>query len=168
MWTLSKALVPITAGDLILFSNANGNAIQTVTNVSGQALTFASGLAAGDTFALNGTAKPAGTIIQLQNSIVDPITNKRTYNGTYPPTTASRIWMISYYLDDTTDPGRVRLMRRTNFRPAVVVGETIEDLQLTYKLRERRDHPVESAGRPGEFLREPDSFRRSVPGRALG
>ena len=40
--------------------------------------------------------------------------------------------MISYYLDDTTDPGRVRLMRRTNFNPAVVVGETIEDLQLTY------------------------------------
>jgi prepilin-type N-terminal cleavage/methylation domain-containing protein len=128
---LSKANIPVGPGDLILFSNANGNAIQTVTAVSGQTLTFASGLGAGDTFALNGSGKPAGTIIQLQNYTTNAA-GVRTYNGTYPPTTASRIWMISYYLDDTTDPGRVRLVRRTNFNPAVVVGETIENLQFTY------------------------------------
>ena len=128
---LSKANIPVSPGDLILFSNANGNAIQTVTAASGQTLTFTSGLGAGDAFALNGTGKPAGTIIQLQNYTTNAA-GVRTYNGTYPPTTASRIWMISYYLDDTTDPGRVRLMRRTNFNPAVVVGETIENLQFTY------------------------------------
>ena len=128
---LSKANVPVSPGDLILFSNANGNAIQTVTAVSGQTLTFASGLAAGDAFNLNGTGKPAGTLIQLQNYTTSG-SGVRTYLGTYPPTTASRIWMISYYLDDTTDPGRVRLMRRTNFKPAVAVGETIENLQFTY------------------------------------
>jgi prepilin-type N-terminal cleavage/methylation domain-containing protein len=128
---LSKANIPVSPGDLILFSNANGNAIQTVTAVSGQTLTFTSGLGAGDTFALNGSGKPAGTIIQLQNYTTNAV-GVRTYNGTYPPTTASRIWMISYYLDDTTDPGRVRLVRRTNFNPAVVVGETIENLQFTY------------------------------------
>jgi hypothetical protein len=128
---LSKANVPVSPGDLIMFSNANGNAIQTVTAVSGQTLTFGSGLAAGDSFGLNGTGKPAGTLINLQNYTLNGAGN-RVYNGTYPPTTASRIWMISYYLDDTTDPGRVRLIRRTNFNPGVVVGETIENLQFTY------------------------------------
>jgi prepilin-type N-terminal cleavage/methylation domain-containing protein len=128
---LSKANVPITPGDLIMFSNANGNAIQTVTRAVGQTVFFASGLAAGDAFNLNGTGQPAGTLIQLQNSTVDALGN-RTYLGTYPPTTATRIWMISYYLDDVADPGRVRLIRRTNFNPGVVVGETIENLQFAY------------------------------------
>jgi prepilin-type N-terminal cleavage/methylation domain-containing protein len=128
---LSTAIVPIKPGDLIMFSNANGNAIQTVTNVSGQTLTFASGLAAGDAYNLNGTGKPAGTLIQLQNSTTNAAGNK-VYLNTYPPTTASRIWMISYYLDDVADPGHVRLIRRTNFNPGVAVGETIENLQFTY------------------------------------
>jgi prepilin-type N-terminal cleavage/methylation domain-containing protein len=128
---LSTAIVPINPGDLIMFSNANGNAIQTVTSVAGQTLTFASGLAAGDAYNLNGTGRPAGTLIQLQNSTTDSSGNK-VYIGTYPPTTATRIWMISYYLDDVADPGHVRLIRRTNFNPGVAVGETIENLQFTY------------------------------------
>lgn len=128
---LSKAIIPINPGDLIMFSNANGNAIQTVTSVSGQTLTFASGLAAGDAYNLNGTGQPAGTLIQLQNSTTNAAGNK-VYSGTYPPTTASRIWMISYYLDPVTDPGHTRLIRRTNFNPGVAVGETIENLQFTY------------------------------------
>ena len=128
---LGTAIVPINPGDLIMFSNANGNAIQTVTAVSGQTLTFASGLAAGDAYNLNGTGRPAGTLIQLQNYTTNSSGNK-VYNGTYPPTTATRIWMISYYLDDVTDPGHVRLIRRTNFNPGVAVGETIENLQFTY------------------------------------
>ena len=128
---LSAANVPLSPGDLIMFSNTHGNAIQVVTAVSGQVVTFSSGLAAGDAYNLNGTGKPAGTLVQLQNSVVDALGNK-TYTGVYPPTTATRIWMISYYLDDTTNPGVVRLIRRTNFKPGVVVGETIEDLQFAY------------------------------------
>jgi prepilin-type N-terminal cleavage/methylation domain-containing protein len=147
---LSKANVPISKGDLILFSNANGTAIQTVTNVSGQVLTFASGLAAGDAFNLNGTGQPAGTLIQLQNSTVNA-SGVRTYDGTYPPTSASRIWMISYYLDDITIPGKVRLIRRTNFNPGVVVGETIENLQFTYNYVSGGTVLANQSGVPANF-----------------
>ncbi len=35
-------------------------------------------------------------------------------NGTFPPTTATRIWMVTYYLDNVTDPLHVRLIRRVN------------------------------------------------------
>ncbi len=129
---LGNAIVPIAPGDLILFSNANGSALQTVTAVSGQTLTFGVGTAAGDAYHLNGTGQASGTLIQLQNYTTNPATGAHVYSGTYPPTTASRIWMVSYYLDDTTDPGRVRLIRQVNFKPGVVVGETIENLQFTY------------------------------------
>jgi type II secretory pathway pseudopilin PulG len=128
---LTQANVPVNPGDLVLFSNANGNALQAVTAVAGQTLVFASGTSNGDAFSLNGTGRPAGTLIQLQNYTTD-ISGNRVYAGTYPPTTATRIWMISYYLDDVSDPGQVRLIRRVNFNPGVAVAETIENLQFTY------------------------------------
>jgi hypothetical protein len=122
---LSDASVPVQVGDLIMFSNAQGNAIEVVTAVvGGQTLKFASG----DAFNLNGRTDPQGTIKQLQN--LDPVTNQP--NGSYPPTTGTRIWMISYYLDNIADPAHVRLIRRVNFRPGQAVGDTLENLQFTY------------------------------------
>jgi prepilin-type N-terminal cleavage/methylation domain-containing protein len=121
---LALASVPVQAGDLIMFTNAQGNTIQVVTGVNGQTLKFLKN----DAFNLNGRGDPQGTIVQLQN--VDPVTNKP--NGTYPPTTATRIWMVSYYLDNVTDPTHVRLIRQVNFQPSQPVGDTLENLQFTY------------------------------------
>jgi prepilin-type N-terminal cleavage/methylation domain-containing protein len=118
--TLPAGNTAITPGDLIMFQNANGAAIQTVTAVNGQTLTFAGG-GAGDPFALNGSAKPSGTILNIENA------------GVFPPTTASRIWMITYYLD-TTNQQRPILMRQVNFRPAAPVAEVIEDLSISYDI----------------------------------
>lgn len=108
----------IVAGDLIMFSNAQGNALEYVTSVNGQTLNFAKG----DPYDLNGRTDPAGTIFQLQSSPAPAVT--------YPPTTATRIWMVTYYLDNTnTGP---RLMRQVNFFPAEPVAESIEALLITY------------------------------------
>ena len=134
--TLSNNGIQINPGDLIMFSNANGNAIQTVTSVSGQTLKFARG----DAFGFNQTGAPFGTIVQLQNYNLDVNGNKVFNVGTYPPTTATRVWMISYYLDNLTDPVHVRLIRRVNFNGPTSsagvmgspVGETLENLQFTY------------------------------------
>jgi hypothetical protein len=126
--TLAASGTTINPGDLIMFSNTNGNAIQTVTSVSGQTLNFASG----DGFAFNQTGAPSGTLPNLRNySGLDSNGNK-IYLTTYPPTTATRVWMITYYLDNTTDPAHVRLIRRVNFNGGQVVGETLENLQFTY------------------------------------
>jgi prepilin-type N-terminal cleavage/methylation domain-containing protein len=113
----------IQAGDLIMFQNALGNAIQTVTAVVGQTLTFAGG----DAFALNNSAQPNGTIVNIQNGIPSP-------GGPYPPTTATRIMMITYYLDTNANPLRPQLMRQVNFRAAQPVGEVLEDLGISYDL----------------------------------
>jgi type II secretory pathway pseudopilin PulG len=119
--TLPVGNTAITPGDLIMFQNANGATIQTVTAAAGQTLTFAGG-GAGDAFALNASAKPSGTIVNMRNG-----------DGTFPPTTASRVWMISYYLD-TTNQSRPLLMRQINFRPATPVAEVIEDLSISYDI----------------------------------
>jgi hypothetical protein len=73
--------------------------------------------------------------VQLQNKLPVAGTSnpvQYTYLGTYPPTTATRIWMISYYLDIATDPQHYRLVRQVNFNPAQPVAEVIEGLQFTY------------------------------------
>ncbi len=109
----------VAAGDLIMFSNSLGNTLEYVTSVSGQTMNFASG----DPYKLNGragAAPAAGTMDQLQSS-----------PGTYPPTTATRIWMVTYYLDNT-NPSGPRLMRQVNFFPAEPVAESIEALWITY------------------------------------
>ena len=70
--------------------------------------------------------KLPGTILQLQN-----VTNGNP-NGTYPPTSATRLWMITYYLDNTTDPQHPRLMREVNFNTPQPVAESIEYAQFLY------------------------------------
>lgn len=124
--------VQLNTGDLIMFSNTNGNALQTITSISGQTLTFSSG----DAFNLNGTNAKAGTIEQIQNYALDANSNKVFNLGTYPPTFATRVWMITYYLDNVTDPVHVRLIRRVNFNPGQPVGETLENLQFTFNFND--------------------------------
>jgi prepilin-type N-terminal cleavage/methylation domain-containing protein len=131
--SLAGSGVQINPGDLIMFSNTNGKALQLVTSVSGQTLGFASG----DAFHLNGiTAATGGTIKQLQNTTVNGVTGAVTYLGTYPQTSATRIWMISYWLDNVTDPIHIRLDRAVNFNAPQPVGETLENLQFTFNFND--------------------------------
>ena len=109
----------VKAGDLMMFTNAAGNVLETVTAVAGQTVTFG----AGDAFGLNGRNDAQGTIHHIQQPI---------NSGSYPPTSAIRVWLITYYIDNLDDPLRPRLMRQVNFRPAQPVGEVIEDLQIGY------------------------------------
>jgi type II secretory pathway pseudopilin PulG len=125
--TLGAAGIPINPGDLLMLYNAhNPNGIlQTVSSVAGQIVKFN----AGDAFNLNGrtTTEASGTILTLQ----DPGAPAPP-NGNYPATSCTRIWMITYYLDSTTDPKHPMLMRAVNFNPPQPVAETMENLQFTY------------------------------------
>jgi len=110
----------IAPGDLIMFTNAQGNTIECVTTVNTGTNTL--DFAAGDPYGLNGTAGTygSGTMKQLESG-----------PGVYPPTFATRIWMVTYYLDNT-NPAGPRLMRQVNFNPAKPIAESIEGLQIAY------------------------------------
>ncbi|HYL69224.1 MAG TPA: prepilin-type N-terminal cleavage/methylation domain-containing protein [Candidatus Limnocylindria bacterium] len=115
---LAAGNVSVVPGDLIMLSNnQGGNIVQLVSAVAGSKLTFNPG----DAFGFNGNPAASGTIAQMQ-----------TAPGVFPPTSATRIWMVTYYIDATTVPGRPQLIRQVNFNAPQVVGQVIEGMQISY------------------------------------
>jgi prepilin-type N-terminal cleavage/methylation domain-containing protein len=121
---------PLAVGNLIMFQNSRGTALEYVTGVSGSTISFASGDPAG----LNGvstTTYPNGNAATVLASGA-------------PPTTLTRIWMNTYYLDTTTNTSHPRLVRQINYpnypaannqvNPAQIIADDIEDLSFTYDI----------------------------------
>jgi hypothetical protein len=116
----------ISAGDLVMLTNSLGSALLMVTGRAGQTMQFAPG----DAMNLNQTAAAQGTIIQLQNA-----------PGVYPQTTATRVLMVSYYID-ASDVNRPLLIRRINFGPERAIAVGVENVQFTYDLNDGASNPV--------------------------
>src|SRR6267378_1498171 len=132
---IGAAGIPVNAGDLLMIYNANNpnGVLQTVSAVNGQTLIFN----AGDAFNLNGrtASETSGTILTLQNLTAG------APNGTYPATSCTRVWMITYFLDATTDPKHPMLMREVNFNTPQPVAETLENLQFSYNFADGATPP---------------------------
>ena len=122
----------IATGDLILFSNPLGHAVQQVTGVAGQIVTFG----ATDSMNLNQRAAPAGTIMQLQDA-----------PDSFPMTTARRIWMITYFVDNA-DPAAPKLMRVVNNGTPRPIALDIEDIQFTFDLVDGYTNPADVESPP--------------------
>jgi prepilin-type N-terminal cleavage/methylation domain-containing protein len=119
--TVSVGNVAVQTGDLIMLTNAQGgNIVEEVTSIAGTKLNFA----AGDAFNLNGQLANSGTIVQMETPASAPVK--------FPPTSATRIYMVTYFLDATTNPQRPQLMRQVNFRQSNAVGQVMEGLQISY------------------------------------
>jgi Tfp pilus assembly protein PilW len=123
---------PITTGNLIMFHNQNGTALEYVTSVAGQTINFTGGDPAG----LNQTGKPNGTVADLA-----------TTPGVFPPTTITRVWMVSYYIDATT-PQDPQLIRQVNYpgypaaapvNPPQAISDVIENLGFSYDITSSTD-----------------------------
>jgi prepilin-type N-terminal cleavage/methylation domain-containing protein len=113
------------AKDLLLFNNANGSAFGCVTTVvsttSGQAQ-----FKAADVLNINQPTAQFGNMSQtLQNPGAPPVT--------YPPTTAARVMLINYFLDNSS-PQNPKLMRSVNGNTPQVMVEGIENLQFSFDL----------------------------------
>jgi prepilin-type N-terminal cleavage/methylation domain-containing protein len=124
-------------GELIMLTKGSASTLVQVTRVVGQVVYFESG----DSLGLNQTAAEDGTLPALNatapvNSAVD--------------TQATRIRMISYYIDATTTPGRPRLVRRMNNGSATTydndlgtaVSFDVENLQISYDLANGSTNPA--------------------------
>ncbi len=118
---------PISVGNLIMFHNQNGSALEYVTSIAGQKISFG----AGDPAGLNATGAASGTVSALTNG------------GTLPSTTITRVWMVSYYLDSTTNPSHPQLIRQVNYpnypaaapaNPPQAIADNIEVLSFSYDI----------------------------------
>lgn len=118
---------PLAVGDLLLFKNTVGMAIQTVTdiNVASGQIAFATG----DWFHFNQRSTAfKGTILCIKPSGVCDATTA------FPATAVMRVLMITYYVDNTTTPGTPRLTRVINNSSPLALAGVVEDLDLTYDL----------------------------------
>lgn len=131
---------PVIAGDLIMVSGSEaggGSALVMPTDVQGQSIH----VDAGDPMGLNqqGTAAE-GTLRQLL-----PTPAKAT------DAVFSRIRMVTYFIDTSTDPSR--LMRQLNYGEPRAVANGVDNLQLSYDIADGVDNPtnVESPSVPNQI-----------------
>ncbi|MCU1256656.1 MAG: hypothetical protein JWM83_2955 [Candidatus Angelobacter sp.] len=123
------SIAGINIGDLIILSNVHGSAIGMVTGVltASNSVLFSSS----DPLNINQPGAANGNIAALQ----DPGPGNK-----YPTTTAARILVITYYLQQSAGPDGTfgndddnwQLMRQVNGQQPVPVMDGVENLQVTY------------------------------------
>jgi len=127
-----------------MLMKGSSTALVQITAVDGvQTATFA----ASDSLNLNQTAPPNGTL----NALVSVAPADTCTATNFQPTTATRIRMITYYVDSTTDPARPRLVRRVNNGSATTYDNSsgtalafdVENLQISYDLVDGVTNPSE-------------------------
>ena len=121
----AQGIPPVAPGDLIWFSNANGDALQTVTSVDPQHMNFA----ANDWFNFNQPGAAQGSITQIASNPM-------------PPGSVTRILMLTYYVDAVSAPHTPRLTRVQNARAPKAMAGVIEDLDLSYDLVDGVTNPT--------------------------
>jgi prepilin-type N-terminal cleavage/methylation domain-containing protein len=140
-FTMPGGPTPIAVGNLILFHNINGTALEYVTSIAGSTINFA----AGDPAGLNQTGLPNGTVSNLSVAAT--------------PTTISRVWMVTYYLDVVTNPAKPQLVRQVNYpnypagaaaNPPQQIGEVIENLGFSYDIVNTQDPTGTYPNGPGD------------------
>lgn len=132
----------LNPGDLLMLVKGSASALVQITRIVNQQVFFD----ANDSLGLNQTAAADGTAGELRNTA--PV-DTTPASGCCVSTTATRIRLITYYLDVTTDPRRPRLVRRmnnghpTDFDNALgtIVAFDIEDLQITYDIADGVNNP---------------------------
>jgi prepilin-type N-terminal cleavage/methylation domain-containing protein len=137
----------LKAGDLIMFTNALGTAVQMVTGTDGASVVFFN---VNDALQLNQRGAAQGSITQI---IPAPI----------PQTTAQRVLMVTYYVDNVSTPGVPRLARRINAAAGQALAGVVEDLDLTFDLVDGVNNPVNQKGVPvtvGGILYTPNQIRK--------
>ena len=114
-------VVGLKRGDVIMFQNTKGSALAEVTDnptVAGTSYTVP--FADGDILRLNQSSAASGNVPAI-------LAGKNTQ--------ATRIWIITYYIDTFTDAGgqaTSRLMRQVNTQPAVPLADNVVNLKFSY------------------------------------
>jgi prepilin-type N-terminal cleavage/methylation domain-containing protein len=133
----------IRPGDLIMLTKGTASALVQVSTVVGQTINFA----AGDSLRLNQSAAADGTSLELRATA--PADTNPVAPQSFVSTVATRVRMVTYYVDATTDPQHPRLVRRINNgswstldnNSGTAVAFDIEGLQITYDLADGLNNP---------------------------
>ncbi|HUJ95491.1 MAG TPA: prepilin-type N-terminal cleavage/methylation domain-containing protein [Terriglobales bacterium] len=119
---VSDPVYGLKAGDLVLFQNSTGGVTaqaigEVSTTATGAGPNYVVNFSDPDALAMNQTGATGGDLAQITGGL---------------NTTATRIFAITYYVDNTTDPNHYRLMRQVNGQTPAPVTDNISGLQITY------------------------------------
>jgi prepilin-type N-terminal cleavage/methylation domain-containing protein len=140
---VTDPVIGLKAGDLVLFQNTlptgTGQAVAEVTNAAGGGPAYTVNFLDADPLQLNQSAAGAGDLKQIL------LGNN---------TTATRIFVISYYLRMQPDPlgvgpGVPVLMRQVSGHTPVPVAENVVNLQFTYDTYDALGNLLNSRGDAG-------------------
>ncbi len=135
----------LRVGDLIMLTKQSISVLKFVTAVDGQTVRFDEG----DPLRLNQTGAADGTLAQYVAAA--PLEVAGPQCPAVPaqcaiPSVATRVRMISYYLETPGVAQReLRLIRRVNANPPTVVAFSIEQFTITYDLVDGNLDPVDVA-----------------------
>ena len=102
--------------------------------------------------------------------------NLQNAGGGFPPTTVTRIWMVSYYIDAATNPSKPQLIRQVNYpnypagngaaNPPTAVADVIENLGFSYNITASVDpagtYPLGAGNAPTPILPDTPTQIRAV------
>lgn len=133
----------VRVGDLLMITKGAASVLVHVTAVAGQTVTFS----AGDPLGLNQfdtTLAMLGTTNQLKaqgpaDDDVPLVVGGVIQRG---QSVATRVRMVSYFVDTTADPTSPRLMRQLGGNPANAVGFELEAFRLTYDIADGVTNPT--------------------------
>jgi prepilin-type N-terminal cleavage/methylation domain-containing protein len=106
----------VRVGDLVMVGDGSVAVLLAVTAKSGQTLTFATG----DPLGINQTTPTLGTLNWIRGQIATP--------------TISRVRMITYFVDSTTNPASPRLMRQLGSGTPMAVAFDLEASALNFDI----------------------------------
>ncbi len=147
--------VGLKPGDVLLLNNTNGQAVGTVTDVQiNQEVWLMPGNNDPLDFNQQGLSG-FGTLVSILGA----------------PTTARRIFIITYYIDNS-DPDIPLLMRQVNGHPPMAVAEYVENLQVTYDIYDENTSVAtadldDAGGLPNQILKTNISITVRSPGETL-
>lgn len=145
--------VGLQQGDLVLFTSNAGTsyavAAVTAALAAGGGPSYTVAFANADASLVNQNAATSNDLKQIATAsgIAGPVVG----------VTATRIWAITYYLDNTTTPGTPTLMRLVNARKPVPVAENVADLRFTYDTFDSTGNLLNATGDGGMSLATPIS-----------
>lgn len=140
----------LRAGDLLMITKGNASVLMQVSAVNGQQVTFGPG-SANDPLGLNQfdtSLGILGTINQLkaqapadsdapQTETVNSVLRQRR-----GPSEATRIRMVTYYVEPATGLTPSRLMRRIGGQPPNVVAMGVQAFQISYDIADQATNPT--------------------------
>jgi prepilin-type N-terminal cleavage/methylation domain-containing protein len=140
---VNNTAVGLQRGDLVLFQNGTGGAIAEVTAPvpAGAGPSYIVQFQNASPLGFNQNTATSGN---LQKAIIQNAGNVGVF---MPNTVATRVWVITYYIDNSlTTP---TLMRLVNGRLPVAVAENVTDLRFSYNTYDAAGNLLNNSGDGG-------------------